>query len=119
MHAGDVFTDKVAPVINLPWGGNPGAYAGTIARAATTITGVDRVMTGHGQVLPWEDFVRHGEFIGLIVEHVRAAMRAGKDWNQARRELRLPPRFDDYDLDRLIFTFHDIYKGFTPWWHFW
>jgi glyoxylase-like metal-dependent hydrolase (beta-lactamase superfamily II) len=119
MHAGDVFIDKIAPIINLPSGGDPGAYAGTIAHATAAITGVERVITGHGQVLPWEEFVRYGEFVRLIVDHVRAAMRAGKDWNQARRELTLPPEFDDYNLERLILTFHDIYKGFTPWWHVW
>jgi glyoxylase-like metal-dependent hydrolase (beta-lactamase superfamily II) len=118
MHVGDVFTDKAAPVINLPWGGDPATYAATIAKAAD-VPGVTRVITGHGPVLPVADFRQYGTFIELIIAHVRAAMAAGKDWNQARRELVLPPEFADYRLDRLIVTFHDIYKGLTPWWHVW
>lgn len=119
MHAGDTFVDKTAPIINLPWGGDPATYGETLARAAAEIRNVTQVITGHGPVRPWSDFVVYGEFIRLIVAHARAAMAAGKDANQARRELVLPPKFADYELDRLTSTFHDIYKGLTPWWHVW
>jgi glyoxylase-like metal-dependent hydrolase (beta-lactamase superfamily II) len=119
MHAGDVFIDKTAPVINLPWGGSPATYGATIEKAGAAVTNCARVITGHGPVFSWRDFLDYGEFNQLILAHVRKAMHDGKDWNRARTELALPPKFTDYRLDRLIFTFHDIYKGLTPWWHFW
>jgi len=119
MHAGDMFIDKTAPIINLPWGGNPAEYVTTMARASSTIHDVDRVITGHGPMRTWDDFVTYGEFIRTIVTQAKAAKDAGIDANAARRQLVLPPAFADYKLDRLAFTYQDIYKGFTPWWHVW
>jgi len=119
MHAGDMFIDKTSPIINLPWGGNPAEYVTTMAKASSTIHDVDRVITGHGPMRTWDDFVTYGEFIRTIVTQAKAAKDAGIDANTARRQLVLPPAFADYKLDRLAFTYQDIYKGFTPWWHVW
>lgn len=119
VHVGDVFKDKIAPVMNLPFGGSPREYAATIERAVAGMSGVSRVITGHGPVMSWQDFVDYGEFNRRLLTHVEAAMDAGHDWNQARREFALPEKFADYQLDQLIFTLHDMYKGLTPWWKFW
>ena len=119
MHAGDVFIDKTAPVINLPWGGDAVEYVATMRKAVEGIKGVTRVITGHGDVLSWADFVTYSEFMRLIVDQARTARSAGTDANQARKALVLPEKFSDYKLDRLAFTYQDIYKSLTPWWHFW
>jgi hypothetical protein len=119
MHAGDVFPGKHPPTVNLAWGGSPKRFASTIARAASNIQNVTKVITGHSDVQPWEDFANYAEFNRLLLEHVTAEMDAGHDWKEARQTLFLPPKFADYRLEKLPETLQDMYKGLTPWWHFW
>jgi glycosyltransferase involved in cell wall biosynthesis/glyoxylase-like metal-dependent hydrolase (beta-lactamase superfamily II) len=119
MHAGDVFPDRAAPIVNLAWGGDPRTYAATMSRAIGEIHGVTRVITGHGDVLSWDDFVQYAGFNRLLLEHVKKEMDAGHDWKHARDSFVLPETFKDYQLTRLPATLQDMYKGLTPWWHFW
>jgi glyoxylase-like metal-dependent hydrolase (beta-lactamase superfamily II) len=119
MHAGDVFPGKVPPIVNLAWGGSTRGFASTIARAASNISTVTKVITGHEDVLPWDDFVNYSEFTRLLFEHVVAEIDAGHDWKQAQQTFFLPPKFSDYRMERLPQTLQDMYKGLTPWWHFW
>jgi glyoxylase-like metal-dependent hydrolase (beta-lactamase superfamily II) len=119
MHAGDVFPGKAPPIMNLAWGGSPQRFAATIARAASNIQVVTKVITGHGDVVPWEDFVTYAEFNRLLLEHVTAEMNAGQDWKHAQQNFFVPPQFSDYRMERLPQTLQDMYKGLTPWWHFW
>jgi glyoxylase-like metal-dependent hydrolase (beta-lactamase superfamily II) len=119
MCAGDMFPKKKAPVMNLPWGGSARDYAPTLERAVANVHGVSRVITGHDGVVPWSDLVDYAEFNRRLLDHVVAERAAGKDWNVAKREFVLPPKFSDYDLEELINTLHDMYKDMTPWWHFW
>jgi cyclase len=119
MLAGDMFPGKTNPIINLPWGGDPREYPATIRRAVTHIKGVDRVITGHGPVLHWEDFVKYGEFNQQLLEHIQREMALGHEWNQALESFVVAPEFSDYRLDRLWGTVQDMYKGLTPWWHVW
>jgi cyclase len=118
MHAGDVFPGKAAPVINTPFGGSGLTYGETIGKAAT-VTGVRQVISGHGPVFTWNDFVDYGEFNRLLLEQARSSRRSGKLPFQAVKELVLPDKFKDYKLGRLNNTFDEIYRGLTPWWHVW
>ena len=119
VHAGDVFAGKTSPIVNLAWGGEPREYPATIERAVAGLQNVTRVIPGHAAVVDWQTFVDYGEFTRRLLDHVVAQMKAGHDWNQARKELVVPAKFQEYDLDRLTFTLHDMYKGLTPWWRFW
>lgn len=119
MHAGDVFPGKVAPIINLEWGGNALEYPATLARAISSIPAVSYVITGHGPVVPWADFVDYADFDRNLVAHAVSRHRLGLSVNVAARTFVLPPRFRGYTLDRLGATTHEIYKGVTPWWQVW
>jgi cyclase len=119
IHVGDVFPDKISPIINLPFGGNPKEYGIVIGKAIATVENVTRVITGHGPVRSWQDLADYGEFNRILLAQAQAAMRSGQSADEARKLLVLPAKFNDYQLDRLTFTFYDIYKGLTPWWHLW
>ncbi len=119
MHAGDVFPDKTAPIINAPWGGSGLTYEATIARAATEISGVSRVITGHGPVYSWDDFVDYGEYMRILLDGARSGRRSGKRPHQVVQGLTLPAKFKDYEPGRLDATLVEIYNGLTPWWQFW
>jgi cyclase len=98
MHAGDIFARKGQPLLDVNNGGSGVAIGDTLAKAAAGIKNVDRVITGHSDVMAWQDFVDYGEFNRLFLSHARASLAAGKTTEQALAELKLPEKFKGYDL---------------------
>lgn len=98
MHAGDVFATKGAPIIDVSNGGSGVAYPQTIAKAAATIKNIDRVITGHSDVMTWQDFVDYGEFNREVLEHAKSAKAAGQTPAQAAASFKPQDKFKDYSL---------------------
>jgi cyclase len=98
MHAGDVFAGKRQPLLDVGNGGSGIAIPDTLAKAAAGIKNVDRVITGHSDVMAWQDFVDYGEFNKLFLEHARTSLKTGKTPEQAMSEFKLPEKFKGYDL---------------------
>jgi cyclase len=100
MHAGDVFAQKGAPIVDVNNGGHAVQYGDTIAKAAAGIKGVERVIPGHitgeGFVQTWQDFVDYGEFNRAMVDHARASMKAGRTPEEALKTFTIPERFKGY-----------------------
>src|SRR5687767_8389430 len=92
-HTGDMFAGKGQPLIDRPNGGSGVEYGATIGKAAAGIKNVDRVITGHATVLPWQDFVMFGEVNRLVLDYSRQAMKAGKTPEQAAMEFMMPEKF--------------------------
>ena len=89
-HTGDMFANKGNPLIDRNNGGSGVEWGATIGKAAAGIKNVERVITGHATVLPWQDFVHYGEVNRLVVAHARDALKAGKTPEQALAEFKLP-----------------------------
>lgn len=98
MHAGDAFAGKRQPLLDVNNGGSGVAIGETFAKAAAGIKNVDRVITGHSDVVPWQDFVDYGEFNRLFLKHAQASLAAGKTAEQAFSEFKLPEKFTGYDM---------------------
>lgn len=98
MHAGDAFPSKAQPFLDVSNGGSGVAIPDTFAKAATGIKNVDKVITGHSDVMTWQDFVDYGEFHRLFLAHARASLAAGKTPEQAMTEFKLPEKFKGYNL---------------------
>jgi cyclase len=98
MHGGDMFARKGQPLIDVNNGGSGLAYGETIGKAANGIKNIDKVITGHGDVMTWQDFVDFGEFNRLFLSHAKASLSAGKTPEQALAEFKLPEKFTGYDL---------------------
>jgi glyoxylase-like metal-dependent hydrolase (beta-lactamase superfamily II) len=92
-HTGDMFAGKGQPLIDRPNGGSGVEYGATIGKAAAGIKNVDRVITGHATVFPWQDFVDFGEVNRLVLTYAREALKAGKTPEQAMMEFKLPEKF--------------------------
>jgi cyclase len=98
MHAGDAFAGKRQPLLDVNNGGSGVAIGETFAKASAGIKNVDRVITGHSDVMSWQDFVDYGEFNRLFLSHARASLAAGKTAEQAMSEFKLPAKFKGYDV---------------------
>jgi cyclase len=91
-HTGDMFANKGNPLIDRNNGGSGVEYGATIGKGAAGIKNVDRVITGHATVFPWQDFVNFGEVNRLVLAHAREAVKAGKTPEQALAEFKLPEK---------------------------
>jgi cyclase len=110
MHAGDVFANKGLPLVDTDNGGSGVAYGETIRKAAAGIRNVDKVITGHSDVMVWQDFVDFGEFTRLLADQARAAVKNGQTAEQALDSLKLPETFKNYDLTGMM----PAIKGMIP-----
>ncbi len=102
MHSGDVFARKSQPYIDANNGGSGVAFGETIAKAAAGIKNVDKVITGHGDVMTWQDFAQFGEFNKAVAAHARASLAAGKTIEQATADFKLPEKFTGYAVNDMF-----------------
>jgi glyoxylase-like metal-dependent hydrolase (beta-lactamase superfamily II) len=98
LHSGDIFATKGLPLLDVNNGGSGVAIGDTLTKAVAGIQNVDRIITGHTDVLPWQDLVDYAEFNRLFLEHARTSRAAGKTPEQAAADLRLPEKFSSYNL---------------------
>ena len=101
LHAGDAFANRGQPNIDLPNGGSGVAYPDTLAKASTTLKGVDTIIGGHSPMLMKpQDLADQAEFTRLMLAQARTSLKAGQTPEQAMAEFRakLPAKFADYNL---------------------
>lgn len=106
-YVSDLFAEKSVPVIDRASGGSALALPQTLARAVAEITGVDRVITGHGPAPQgrgrpwptWDEFREYADFTREFVAAAQAAWKGGRTVEQAVSELRLPDKYKDYRMD--------------------
>jgi glyoxylase-like metal-dependent hydrolase (beta-lactamase superfamily II) len=96
MHTGDTFASKAPPFIDRDSGGSGIAFPATLGRATREVKDVERVITGHAAVLPWQDFVDWAEYNSLFFAHANASMKAGKPAEQAAKEFAPGEKFKGY-----------------------
>lgn len=96
VHTGDMFAQKMLPLVDTMNGGSVLEYGQTLAKAAAGIPNVDTVIPGHRQVGTWAEFREFGEFIQDFVTFARSSSNAKKTVAQAAAEYRVPARFKDF-----------------------
>lgn len=94
-HSGDLFARKGTPLIDVNNGGSGLAYPNTM-KNASKIKGVDQVITGHSDVLPWQAMAEYADFNQAFLDATRKAMKAGKSVDDAVAEFTLPEKFKAY-----------------------
>ena len=108
-HTGDLFAGLGTPIMDTNNGGSGVAYPETLKKAAAGISGVDTVIPGHADVMPWAKFVEFGEFNAAFLAAVQQAVNDGKTPEQAFAGLTLPEKFKDYQLGRAQANITTIY----------
>jgi len=98
MHAGDIFARKGPPLLDANNGGSGVAIGDTLTRAHASIKGVERVITGHSDVMTWADLDEYAKFNKDFLAFVTNAKKAGKTADAAAADYTVPA----------------AYKGYTP-----
>lgn len=97
-HVGDMMKRKELPTVDADISGSGIQFPTSLAKAVTTIKNVDRVIGGHSDgLMTWQDFTRLAELSRLLLEHERAAFKAGKTPEQTLAEFNPPKEFSDFD----------------------
>jgi cyclase len=96
MHAGDIFARKGPPLLDSNNGGSGVAIGDTLAKAHSTIQNVDQVITGHSDVMTWQDLDEYSKFNKDFLAWVTAAMQSGKTVEAAAAEYTIPASYKGY-----------------------
>jgi cyclase len=95
MHAGDIFSGKLVPLLDSNNGGSGIEIADTLAKAAK-LQGVDSIITGHSSVMTPADLMEYSEFNRSFLEYVRAAKKMGKSVEDAASAYAFPEKYAGY-----------------------
>src|SRR5678816_1637371 len=96
MHAGDMFAQKMLPLVDAMNGGSAVAYSETLAKAAASIPNVDTVIPGHRQLATWNEFKEFAAFNKDVIDFTRSSVNAKKTVAQAAAEFKVPAKYKDY-----------------------
>ena len=95
MHAGDIFSGKLVPLLDSNNGGSGVDIADTLAKAAK-LQNVDQIITGHSTVMTPADLMEYSEFNRDFLNYVREARKAGKSVDDATSAYKIPEKFSGY-----------------------
>ena len=88
--------NKGLTLIDPANGGSPRAFQATLARVASEVKDVDSVITGHGGVMTWSEFLEYTQLTNDFYTWVRAQKAAGKTVEQAAMEWQTPAKYVGY-----------------------
>jgi cyclase len=95
MHAGDIFSGKLIPLLDSNNGGSGVEIADTLAKAAA-LKDVDGIITGHSTVMTPADLQEYSEFNRSFLDYVREAKKAGLSIADAASRYKFPERYAGY-----------------------
>jgi glyoxylase-like metal-dependent hydrolase (beta-lactamase superfamily II) len=93
---GDIFGLKNPTRIDTPAGGSALLVADTLAKGVATVKGVDTVVMGHGDVVPWRDLEEFAQFNRQLRDDVRAALAQGKTPEDISTTWKVPDQYKGY-----------------------
>ena len=99
MHAGDIFSGRNLPLIDVNNGGNASAFPQTLTRAANEIKDVDTIITGHSTTLPFSALNEYASFNEQFLTWARAQQKAGKSVDDAAAAYKPAATFEGYNID--------------------
>ena len=97
LHAGDIFSGKVAPILDANNGGSGVDIGNSLTKGADTIKNIDTVITGHAaQMMTMADLREYAQFNKDFLEFVRAGVQGGKSLDAIAAEYKLPAKYAGY-----------------------
>jgi cyclase len=94
--AGDIFGLKNPTRIDSALGGSASRVAETLDKAVAGIPNVDTVVTGHGDVVSWNDLQQFARFNRLFLTDVRAALAQGRTPDEIAASWKVPAEYAGY-----------------------
>jgi cyclase len=95
MHAGDIFSGKNIPLLDINNGGSGVLIGKTLAKAAD-VKNVDSIITGHSTVMTVADLREYAQFNDDFVATVSAGRKAGKSVDEIFAAWTVPAKYKGY-----------------------
>jgi cyclase len=102
MHSGDAFAGKNTPLIDGDNGGSAVEYGKTLSKAASGITNVDTVITGHSPLMTFADLKQYADFNNEFLTWVESEIKTGKSVDQATAEYKIPAKYSGYTITTIF-----------------
>lgn len=96
MHAGDIFSGKVAPILDANNGGSGLDIGNSLTKGADSVRNVDTIITGHAGQMTMADLREYAQFNKDFLEFVRAGVAAGKSPEAIAAEYKVPAKYAGY-----------------------
>jgi hypothetical protein len=84
-------------------GGSAAAFQRTLASVASQVKDVDSVVTGHGGIISWNEFVEYTQLTNDSYTWMRQQKAAGKTVAQAAMEFQIPAKYVGYNAPNPMF----------------
>ena len=97
-HAGDIFSGKNLPLLDMNNGGSGVDIGTTLEKAHGGISNVDSVITGHSTVMPWADLAEYSRFNKDFLASVQAAVAAGKTPDDIAASWKIADKYAGYTI---------------------
>jgi glyoxylase-like metal-dependent hydrolase (beta-lactamase superfamily II) len=96
MHAGDIFSGKVAPILDANNGGSGVDIGNSLTKGADTVKNIDTIITGHSGQMTVADLREYAQFNKDFLDFVRAGLAAGKTPEAIAAEYKVPVKYAGY-----------------------
>src|SRR5262245_26883498 len=97
-HAGDIFSGKNLPLLDMNNGGSGVEIGDSLAKAHAGIKDVDSIITGHSTLMTWADLAEYAQFNKDFLASVQAAMKAGKSADEAAAAWKIADKYKGYNI---------------------
>jgi cyclase len=111
VHAGDIFSGKNFPLIDVKNGGSATEYPGTLTNAWNGLKDVDTIITGHSTTLPFTDLKEYAAFNQEFLAWAQGELKAGKSIDEAVADFKPSKQYERYTLqpERLRSNVQTVY----------
>ena len=96
MHAGDIFSGKVAPLLDANNGGSGLEIGDSLTKSADTVKNIDTIITGHAGQMTVAELREYAQFNKDFAAFVRAGAQAGKSVDAIAAEYTVPAKYAGY-----------------------
>lgn len=96
MHAGDIFSGKVAPILDANNGGSGLDIGNSLTKGADAIKNVDTIITGHAGQMTLADLREYAQFNKDFAAFVESGVKAGKSVEMIAAEYKVPAKYVGY-----------------------
>ena len=97
-HAGDIFSGKNLPLLDMNNGGSGVEIGDSLAKAHAGIKNVDSIITGHSTVMKWSDLSEYAQFNKDFLADVQAGTKAGKSAEDIAAGWKPAAKYKDYNI---------------------
>lgn len=96
VHAGDIFSGKNLPLLDIKNGGTGVEIGDTLSKAHSSLKNIDTIITGHSTQMTRADLAEYAQFNKDFLAAVRAAKKEGKTIEEIAKSWTLPEKYKGY-----------------------